>query len=337
MKNDLKKLLIRASQDWRATFDSMPHGVILLDKDFKFRKVNDYISRLTGIPIKEMIDRNVSELLHEEKIPIVNILKKCSTGCRTAQNYEIFEPSLNKYFMINITPLLNEKGHAESYVGSIMDITELKAKEKMLSDSKEAFLNMLRDVNASNIELKNLKNALIVSFANTIDAKSPWTKGHSERVTDYSLAIAREMNFQLRKMDILKIASLLHDTGKIGIPDAILDKDSKLSDEEYQILKKHPEKGEEILKPIKELEEILPIIRSHHERLDGRGYPDGLRGERIPLDSRIISVTDSYDAMVSDRPYRPSKGRDFAVSELKRNSGTQFDPAIVEIFLKILP
>jgi putative nucleotidyltransferase with HDIG domain len=193
---------------------------------------------------------------------------------------------------------------------------------------------MLRDLDVSYKELKNLFESLILSFVNALDAKSPWTKGHSERVTNYAIATAKEMGLKEKDIETIRTAALLHDIGKIGTYEVILDKPQRLSIEELALVKMHPAKGEEILSPINQLKDIFPIIRSHHERIDGEGYPDGLKGNEILLLAKIIAVADSFDSMISERPYRPRLSIDDALSELKRCSGTQFDSQVVEAFSK---
>jgi len=335
-RKETEKKLLYASEEWRATFDSMPYGVMLVGREFNIIKTNDYISRLTGIPIKEMIGKKCYQIIHgmDRPIEICPLIKASET--LSTETIELYEPRVNKYFMTSVTPMLDEKGHIKSYVHSLVDITETKHKEKELIKSRNAFFNMLNDLDFSYAELKGLYNALIHSFANAIDAKSPWTKGHSERVTNYAIAIAKEMGLQEKDIEILRIAALLHDVGKIGTLDVILDKPGRLNAEEFNLVKMHTVKGEQILKPIKQLQDILPIIRHHHERIDGNGYPDRLKGEEIPLYARILHIADSFDSMTADRPYRPAPGIEYAISELKKYSGTQFDPKVVEAFLNIL-
>lgn len=185
-------------------------------------------------------------------------------------------------------------------------------------------------------DIKELFLSTVRALANAIDAKSTWTKGHSERVTRYALLLAKEMGLSEKEIEILEIGGLLHDIGKIGTFDVVLDKPDKLTKEEFELVKKHPGKGVEILDPLKRLRDILPIVRHHHERLDGKGYPDGIGGNDIPLLARILCVTDSYDSMTADRPYRPAPGKDYALAELRRCSGTQFDPAVVNAFLRVV-
>ncbi|MBL7032478.1 MAG: GAF domain-containing protein [Nitrospira sp.] len=185
-------------------------------------------------------------------------------------------------------------------------------------------------------DLEHLLVSTITSLAHTIDAKSPWTKGHSERVTGFAVEIAMEMGLNEKDIKHVKLCGILHDIGKIGTYDIVLDKPGKLTEEEFALVKKHPEKGAEIIAPIKQLREVLPGILHHHERYDGKGYPYGIKGNDIPLCASILSVADSFDSMTSDRPYRKSPGIDYAIAELKRCSGSQFDPQIVEVFLKVL-
>jgi len=336
IKKDYGKKLLRASDEWRATFDSMPYGVMLLDTNFNIIRANDYISRLAGIPIKEMIGKKCYELIHDRDKPIEGCPLLKSGNTRSTEILELYVTRFNKYFMEYATPIPDEEGLTKSYVLSLVDITEIKNKEKKLTESRDAFFNMLSELDFSYKELKGLYHGLIYSFSNTIDAKSPWTKGHSERVTNYAVSIAKEMGLKDKDIETLRTAALLHDIGKIGTPGVILDKPGKLTAEEFALVKMHPAKGEEILIPISQLRDILPVIRSHHERIDGKGYPDGLKGEGIHPLARIICVADSFDSMMSERPYRPSPGKEYAISELKRCSGTQFDPEVVEASLRVL-
>ncbi|UCD36108.1 MAG: HD-GYP domain-containing protein, partial [Nitrospiraceae bacterium] len=161
-------------------------------------------------------------------------------------------------------------------------------------------------------------------------------KGHSERVSHYAELIASEMSIDEEEIKGIRLAGLLHDIGKIGTYDYLLDKPGRLNNEEFDIVKKHPEQGAAILKDIKQLNDVIPFIQYHHEKLDGNGYPHRLKGDQIPLGARILHVADSFDSMTSDRPYRPSPGLDFALSELEKFKGIQFDHEVVEAFLRVL-
>jgi putative nucleotidyltransferase with HDIG domain len=185
-------------------------------------------------------------------------------------------------------------------------------------------------------ELSELNWGTLTALARAVDANSPWTAGHSERVTALALAIGREMGWNAQELDTLHRAGLLHDIGKIGVPGNILDKPGKLTAEEYVLVKEHPGKGAQILEPINAYKEILPMVGQHHEWYDGRGYPKGLAGDAICEGARILAVADVYDALISDRPYRPGLEPDRVIAHIRRYAGSQFDPGIVETCCRIL-
>lgn len=185
-------------------------------------------------------------------------------------------------------------------------------------------------------DLNDLFIGIITSLSEAIDTKSPWTRGHSDRVTKFAIQIARELGINEKEIKTLEVAGHLHDIGKLGTYEKILEKPDKLTEEELMLMKQHPGKGVDILAPIKQLQDVLPIIKHHHEFYDGTGYPDGLKGADIPFMARILTVADSADAMGADRPYRKGMPIGEIVKELMRCSGTQFDPAVVEAFIKTL-
>ncbi|MBI3814857.1 MAG: HD-GYP domain-containing protein, partial [Nitrospinae bacterium] len=154
-------------------------------------------------------------------------------------------------------------------------------------------------------------------------------------VTRYALDIGSKIVFSSSEIKDIELGGLLHDIGKLGTYEAILDKPGKLTDEEFKLIKQHPAKGAEILSPIKQIRHVIPIVRHHHERYDGKGYPDGLKGEEIPMMARIMCIADSVDAMGADRPYRKGLSMDVIIGELKKCSGSQFDPKVVDVFLKL--
>ena len=178
----------------------------------------------------------------------------------------------------------------------------------------------------------------IRALAEAVDAKDAYTRGHSERVAVYASRIARELNLEKTLIERVYSSGLLHDVGKIGIPDAIITKPARLTEDEYHEIKKHPEIGAKILEPVEMLSEIAPCVRHHHEWFDGstRGYPDRLRGEQIPLPSRIILVADTVEAMTSNRPYRKVLPLTVVIDELRKYSGRQFDPKVVDAFMRLL-
>jgi len=243
---------------------------------------------------------------------------------------------------------------------------------KPIIDQERLMLTVERALERRNLKLENLRYQryledmvqqrtkyirdlffrAITSLVQAIEERDEYTKDHSKRVAEISCIIGEEMGLNEEQIVQLDLAGQLHDIGKIGIPaDEILRKEGPLSQEEYEIVKTHPVRSYRILRPLFEFkgsldeitmsengrakEETLDIILHHHERFDGKGYPDGLKGDEIPLGARILAVADSYEAMTSKRPYRFPLSHEEAIEEIKRNAGTQFDPKIVEIFLKL--
>lgn len=184
-------------------------------------------------------------------------------------------------------------------------------------------------------EQENLLFGIVRTLINTIDAKDHYTSGHSDRVATYSRRIAQALKFSARESEEIYLAGLLHDIGKVGIPDHVLQKQSALTPEEFELLKQHPVIGYNLLRHLHQIDYVLPGVRHHHEAIDGSGYPDGLVGENIPIQARIIAVADAYDAMTSDRPYRSGMPHEQACEILSRNVGPQWDPNILAVFLKL--
>lgn len=177
---------------------------------------------------------------------------------------------------------------------------------------------------------------MVEAFAAALDAKHSYTRGHSERVADIASRIAAQMNLSKEEQEWIHIAGHLHDIGKIGIPDHILLKPGKLTTDEYNVIKQHPQIGYEILGKVKLLQPIIEMVRYHHERWDGLGYPLGIAKENIPLGARIIAVADSFDAMSSSRSYRSQLSYERAISEIKQFRGSQFDPDVVDAFFDVV-
>jgi HD-GYP domain-containing protein (c-di-GMP phosphodiesterase class II) len=190
-----------------------------------------------------------------------------------------------------------------------------------------------RDLNDS---LEDANVSLTESLVNALDARDPYSAGHSVAVAVYSRDIAIEIGMDPALVQRIYLSGLLHDIGKIAVPDAILRKPAALTDEEFAEIQKHPVVGEQILAPSRHYSDILPGVRHHHERIDGKGYPDGLRDEQIPLQARIIAVADAYNAMTSERPYRDAMAPDLAIRILIQNQGMQHDAFLVSAFRRVI-
>ena len=209
----------------------------------------------------------------------------------------------------------------ESGLKSVEQMNIIKQINEELADSKE----LLEKSYLESIEV----------LRRTVEVKDVYTRGHSDRVSEYSLLIGEKLNLPPEQMKTLKIGALFHDIGKIGIPDAILLKTDKLTDDEYSEIKNHPAIGAHILSNASIFADIIPIVKHHHERYDGKGYPARLAGEDIPYLARIVAVADTFDAMTSRRSYRQALDFDYRTNEIERCKGTQFDPAIADVFLEI--
>jgi len=263
----------------------------------------EYISNLMKVESPLRIERELVKegYLSVLRIPIIAKGKVCGVLGLMARRVSAFDPS-------DLATLEDISSH----VGVALDNARL-----------------VRD-------LEELSLGTLGALARSIDAKSPWTHGHSERVTHIALCIGKEIGLGKMELADLRVAGLLHDIGKIGTYEAILDKESELTAEEMAEIRKHPGKGVEILSPIRQLRHLLPAIRGHHESFDGGGYPDGLQGNEIPLYARILAVADTVDAMSADRPYRKGQSGEKIMDELKRYSGLQFDGSIVNAYLRTI-
>lgn len=217
-------------------------------------------------------------------------------------------------------------------------LLELYAQQAAASIGNAFLHEMLSDKNLelekSNIELRHRYVDTIEVLRLAVDARDRYTRGHSDRVSHVSAEIAHAMALSSEQIERIRIAGIFHDIGKIGTADDILLTDRTLNELEYQEIQKHPAKGAEILSAVSMFSELAPIVRHHHERFDGEGYPDGLAGEHIELEARILAVADAFDAMVSDRRYRRHMTLDEAIKQLVQGAGAQFDPAIVRVFIE---
>ena len=210
----------------------------------------------------------------------------------------------------------------ESAIKSLKQMDEIKRINEKLEDSKE--------------QLEQAYLDMVQTLRYTVEAKDSYTRGHSDRVSEYSVLIGEKLGLPAEQIKTLRIGGLFHDIGKIGIPDSILLKPAKLTDEEYSQIKNHPSIGAHILGSAAIFQDIIPIVKHHHERYDGNGYPSKLKGEEIPYLARIAAVADTFDAMTSRRSYRGPIDVEHVKEEIKRCEGTQFDPQIAEVFIEIL-
>ena len=220
-------------------------------------------------------------------------------------------------------------------------------KELDLSRSNERLLHDIQEKNRTlEVTLARLQEAqrevekgylhTIQSLALALEAKDRYTAGHSERVSRFAVLLARELGLPENEVEVVKHAALLHDIGKIGMPEKILRKEGGLTADEFSLMQGHPAVGAQILSPVRSFARCLAGVRHHHERFDGMGYPDGLKGEEIPVAARIILIADTFDSITSDRSYRRARTVEYAVRQLRTNASSQFDPRCVEAFMRLL-
>jgi putative nucleotidyltransferase with HDIG domain len=225
--------------------------------------------------------------------------------------------------LLMMVPLLLLRISQKQYVDRTREaVTELREKNIILEKSAE--------------EINHLNDGLLDTLAEIIDLRDPYVLGHSKRVTNYATLLAKKMGLNPKQVELIRKGSLLHDLGKLGISMDILAKPGPLTDLEYEKIKAHPEIGARVLEMNPSLRLLIPIIRYHHEFYNGQGYPDGLSGYQIPIEARIVSVADAIEAMASDRPYRKARSRQYILDQIKRFSGIQFDPKVVEQAVRLL-
>ncbi|MFZ5648661.1 MAG: HD domain-containing phosphohydrolase [Bacillota bacterium] len=298
----------------RLIYEHVPAALVVLTPEFVITSASDFTKNFTLLEPPDLVGKRCYDVAGRGAVcPGCPVEKAIETG-RYAWNIKK-EPSPSggfQYILQRAVPIF-EKGKLVNVLEIIVDRTE----QEMLKEQLEKdFLDTIE---------------ILVSL---IELHDGYTGGHSHSVREISVRLAAELGLSEEAVRDIEVASVLHDIGKIGIKDSLLNKRGKLTDEEFEVIKRHPGDGEKAIKLIKRLSNPGIIIRHHHERYDGKGYPDGLRGSEIPLGSRILAVADSFDAMTSDRAYRKAMTVDQAVEELAKNKGTQFDPVVVDVFLK---
>lgn len=231
-------------------------------------------------------------------------------------------PLISKGKIIGVGEVLNTKG-TRKFGKTDLELFEALGNQIAIAIENASLYMQLDDLFLSSIR----------AIVEAVDAKDPYTRGHSGRVRDYSMMIGEELDIGKEELKELEVCAILHDVGKIGVPDRILGKPGRLTPEEYTYMRRHTEFGASIVKPIEKLKKLSPSILHHHEHYDGSGYPKGLKGKQIPLYARIICIADSFDAMTTNRPYNKKSSQNMALTELQELSGTYYDPKFVTAFI----
>ena len=256
-----------------------------------------------------------------------------NNGLPTCVPAEVIGKESNQHLSVIIAPLSNKK----RTIGVVIVVFEqdsdfIRQQTLKLLYIIASFLSLSLENAFLFTDLKQSYFDTIRAVANSVEARDPYTRGHSQRVGKIAKVIAGEFDWDQERKELIDWGAVLHDVGKIGIPDSILNKPSRLTNEEYSIIKNHPRIGAEIVKEISFLKPVMYYILEHHERFDGKGYPRGLDGKNISIEGRILAIADTYDAMTSNRPYRNGMEPEVAIKEILNNAGTQFDPQIVDAF-----
>lgn len=279
---------------------------------------------IVGLDVSAKSIRQMQMLLYK------GLLVICAVGI-------VFSLLISWILAKNISRSLRDliAGVREVEQGNFMQKVKVR-KDGELQELADAFNKMTEGLQEAQSKLQRYYLNTIKALAQALEVKDPYTGGHAERVTRYAINIAKRLGFSDEDITLLEDICILHDIGKIGIPEKILGKPGPLTEEEWRIVKRHPTIGEEILKPIEFLRPVLSIVRDHHERPDGKGYPNGLKREEISLLAAIVAVADAFDAMTSDRPYRKAFTKDDAINILKENKDKQFNSQVVDAFIASL-
>lgn len=312
--NDLEKLLeVTGNFIWEID----PNGV--------FTSCSSYVKELLGFRPEEIIGKTFLDImLEEDRENSIKWFEEITKSCTQFKLYKTRNKNLTGEVVImenSGIPIFDFTGKLSGYEGISRNITEQIQTEEALRESQHK----------TQKSLMSMVNVL----ASTVERRDPYTAGHQQRVARLAMAIAKEMDLPFKRLDIIYKAGTLHDIGKICIPAEILSKPSKLTDDEFSLIKVHPQTGFEILKETEFPPDVALIALQHHERMNGTGYPQGLSGNEILLEARIIAVADVVESMASHRPYRPSLGIDKALEEISSNAGPLYDKQVVDTCLKV--
>lgn len=346
---------IKAESIYQTIFDHAIEGIYLVTPDGNFVAANPVFAFLFGYESPEEIAAHISN-------PWLQLY--CKPGHHEELSHMIMEHGIVRGFETkarrkdgsfiliseNVHAVKDKTGAVIYFIGSVQDVTQRKGNQKAMQETeahlrlllehadrdKHALLDIIDEICVSHRSLENTFINVVRDIVNALDSRRWWTRERSQRVAFHAVKIAEEMGFHEDEKSLLHIGALLHDIGQSVFCDELVDKPLSLTCDEYNIIRQHPVKGAAVLQKAKELHDVVPLIRHHHERIDGKGYPDGLQGDKIPLGARIIHVATTYDSIIADRPYRPAQSREYALKEIVRCANTQFDPKITEVALKVL-
>jgi PAS domain S-box-containing protein len=318
--------LLRSEEKYRGLVENSQEGIFQSTAEGHHITVNQAFANILGYESPEEVLATIADIPHqvyvhpEDRTKILQIIEK--EGSVKGYEAEFYKKDGSKTWVsINMRAIRDEEGHLLYYQGIDQDIMEKK--------------NMETERQQNIARLRKSLQATINAMASTVETRDPYTAGHQLRVADLARSIAAEMHLNKDQIDSIRMASSIHDIGKIALPAEILSKPTKLTDLEFGLIKTHSQSGYDILKDIEFPWPVADVVLQHHERMDGSGYPHGLKGENISLEARILAVADVVEAITSHRPYRPALGIDVALEEISRNRGILYDADVVDACLKL--
>ncbi len=329
----LRKMLEQDGHEVRGAVDGEDALLRLAEKPADLVIADILMPKMDGL---ELVRRLKAEPRTSE-IPVMVLTAKGAVetrieGYRLGVDDFLTKPFNREELRLRVGRLIRMRQEKASMAQKLFELgLKVSVQEELLKVGKGG------DFASAYFDLQQMSLDVVRSLALALDARDHYTRGHSEWVAKYSVQIAKTMNCSEQETEKLELAALLHDVGKIGVKDSILRKPAKLTQEEFAVVQRHPLSSAEIIQPVAYLRELVPAVRHHHERYDGKGYPDGLAGESIPFSARILTVADAFEAMTSDRPYRRALTFEKALAEIRRCRGSQFDPVIVDAFIVLSP
>ncbi len=320
-----EEALRQSEEELRAIFDGARDGIIVLDKTGRVVRINRYAQEIGGYTEDELVGKRLDVL---EMVPPKSMEKILAAFDKLEKGQDVPPYEIEVYLKTGEkrisevhSSLVRQRGSVVGIVGIMRDVTERKRAEEELKQSFE--------------RVRSTMEGTVRALISTTERRDPYTAGHQQRVTQLACAIAEEMGLPEDQIEGIRVAGSLHDIGKIYVPAEILSKPGRITDIEFSLIKIHPQVGQEILKAINFPWPVAEIVLQHQERLDGSGYPAGLKGDEILLEARILAVADVVEAMSSHRPYRPTRGIDRALEEISQNRGILYDAEAVDACLKL--
>lgn len=307
-----KNIIEKANREWFDAMDSVEDGIMVHDNNRLISRVNRAYKELSGaLKYKDIIGKPYWEVFPKLNAPMSSCAKSMETKSEQTEKFTLQD---GRIFQSRTYPILDKEGKYSYGVHVFEDITQREHEHQKIKESLQG---------------------TIEAVSKMAEMRDPYTAGHQRRVAKLSVAIAKELGLAQETVDAIEIAAKVHDIGKMEIPSEILTKPTKLTNLEYEFIRNHPQAGYDILKDIKFSYPIAKIILQHHEKLDGSGYPNKLKGDEILLEAKIISVADVVEAMASHRPYRASLGVDFALEEIEKHKGVWYEEPIVDACVKL--